>query len=287
MTNNASNGLILLITFVFILQGCSSRTAPAPVVNLKTLQHTSTVKLPKHKSHYHTVKKGDTLYSIAFSSGKDFVELAKINRVSAPYHIYPGQQLNLNASSSRPPAATQKPKHSPAQRPIAKPKKAKPKKAKPKKAKPEKNKPKKVTPRKDTVAKNRTEQSGFPPQVQRWYWPTNGNIVSKFSLAPEGNKGIDIAGKKGSPITAAADGKVVYTGSALRGYGKLIIVKHSDAYLSAYAHNDKIMVKEQQWVKAGQKIGHMGKTGSENFKLHFEIRYKGKSVDPLRYLSPK
>lgn len=269
MTNNASNGLILLIFLVFILPGCSSRSAPAPVVNLGTKQQPSTFRSPNAKSNSHIVRKGDTLYSIAFSSGKDFLELAKINHISAPYFIYPGQQLKLN--SSRPSQLTKKTTSN---------KTTKQKKT----AKPTVNKPKKIVPRKAPPKKNHTKNSNFPIQIQRWYWPTKGDIVSKFSLAPEGNKGIDIVNKKGSPITAAADGKVVYTGNALRGYGKLIIVKHSDAFLSAYAHNDSIIVKEQQWVKAGQKIGHMGKTGSENVKLHFEIRYKGKSVDPLRYL---
>ncbi len=103
-------------------------------------------------------------------------------------------------------------------------------------------------------------------------------------MREEGNKGIDIAGKRGSPIVAAADGKVVYTGDALKGYGKLVIIKHSDSYLSAYAHNDAILVKEQQWVRAGQKIAQMGNSGSQRVKLHFEIRYKGKSVNPLRHL---
>ena len=123
--------------------------------------------------------------------------------------------------------------------------------------------------------------------MNKWRWPNKGNIINKFSLSPEGNKGIDIAGNKGSPVLAAAEGKVVYTGDALRGYGKLVIVKHSESYLSAYAHNDKIIVKEQQWVKAGQRIAHMGNSGTDKTMLHFEIRYKGKSVDPLRYLPKK
>lgn len=105
-----------------------------------------------------------------------------------------------------------------------------------------------------------------------------------FDASEGGNKGIDIAGSKGQAIVATADGRVVYAGNALRGYGNLIIIKHNDDYLSAYAHNDTMLVREQQEVKAGQKIATMGSTGTSSTRLHFEIRYKGKSVNPLRYL---
>ena len=105
-----------------------------------------------------------------------------------------------------------------------------------------------------------------------------------FHEAEGGNKGIDIAGSKGQAIVATADGRVVYAGNALRGYGNLIIIKHNDDYLSAYAHNDTMLVREQQEVKAGQKIATMGSTGTSSTRLHFEIRYKGKSVNPLQYL---
>lgn len=121
-------------------------------------------------------------------------------------------------------------------------------------------------------------------KVASWGWPAKGRVIARFSSANNGNKGIDIAGQRGQAINAAAGGVVVYAGNALRGYGNLVIIKHSDDYLSAYAHNDQLFVKEQQPVKAGQKIASMGSSGSANVKLHFEIRYKGKSVDPMRYL---
>nr|WP_236393576.1 peptidoglycan DD-metalloendopeptidase family protein [Pantoea sp. Mhis] len=123
--------------------------------------------------------------------------------------------------------------------------------------------------------------------MTNWYWPTNGKIINNFSLTEGGNKGIDIAGLYGQPIVATALGKVVYAGNALRGYGNLIIIKHDNNYLSAYAHNDTILVWEQQKVKAGQKIATMGRTGTNSVRLHFEIRYKGKSVNPLRYLAQR
>jgi lipoprotein NlpD len=118
-----------------------------------------------------------------------------------------------------------------------------------------------------------------------WGWPAKGKIVSGFSEATS-LKGIDIAGSAGQPVTASAGGKVVYAGSGLRGYGKLIIIKHNDAYLSAYAHNRDILVKEGQQVVKGQKIAEMGNTDADQVKLHFEIRRQGKPVDPLRYLPP-
>ena len=118
-----------------------------------------------------------------------------------------------------------------------------------------------------------------------WIWPAKGKIVNGFSEATS-LKGIDIAGSAGQPITASAAGKVVYAGSGLRGYGKLIIIKHNDIYLSAYAHNRDILVKEGQQVGKGQKIAEMGNTDADQVKLHFEIRRQGKPVDPLRYLPP-
>ena len=117
-----------------------------------------------------------------------------------------------------------------------------------------------------------------------WQWPTSGNIIQGFSDTDGGNKGIDISGSRGQAVKAAASGRVVYAGNALRGYGNLIIIKHNDDFLSAYAHNDKILVTDQQEVKAGQEIAKMGSSGTNTVKLHFEIRYKGKSVDPIRYL---
>jgi lipoprotein NlpD len=118
-----------------------------------------------------------------------------------------------------------------------------------------------------------------------WLWPTEGKVITSFSDT-ENLKGIDIAGKTGQPVFAAAAGKVVYAGTGLRGYGKLIIVKHNNSFLSAYAHNKDILVKEGQQVTRGQKIAEMGNTDSDQVKLHFEIRRMGKPIDPLKYLPP-
>lgn len=115
-----------------------------------------------------------------------------------------------------------------------------------------------------------------------WIWPANGKVLGQFSES--GSKGIDIGGKAGDPVIAAGDGKVVYSGTGLRGYGMLIIVKHNATFLSAYAHNQKLLVKEGQTVSKGQKIAEMGNSDADQVKLHFEVRRQGKPVDPLKYL---
>lgn len=137
-----------------------------------------------------------------------------------------------------------------------------------------------------TVSKSETQaNTQSTPEVGsiNWAWPTKGKVIANFNEA--GNKGIDIAGSKGQPINAAAAGKVIYSGSDLRGYGKLVIIKHNNTFLSVYANNSNILVKEGQQVSAGQKIAEMGDTDSNVVKLHFEIRQQGKSVDPSKFLA--
>lgn len=118
----------------------------------------------------------------------------------------------------------------------------------------------------------------------QWVWPVRGPLLASFSNAEHGNKGLDIGGKAGTPIKAAAAGEVVYAGNALRGYGNLVIIRHNDDFLSAYAHNRKLLVKERDTVVSGQTIAEMGNTDAASVRLHFEIRFRGKSVDPKRYL---
>ncbi len=118
----------------------------------------------------------------------------------------------------------------------------------------------------------------------KWLWPASGTLVSRFSSNTSLKKGIDIAGQLGQSIVATADGSVVYAGSGLRGYGELVIIKHNDTFISAYGHNRRLLVNEGQTVKAGQKIAEMGSTGTDQVKVHFEIRRQGKPVDPLQYL---
>ena len=142
-----------------------------------------------------------------------------------------------------------------------------------------------------TRAKNKT--NGNKPvsyvnpnseKISKWLWPAKGRIIKNFSAGDQGNKGIDIAGQRGQPVSSTANGTVVYSGNALKGYGNLVIIKHNDNYLSAYAHNERLLVHQEQSVTAGQKIATMGSSGTNSVLLHFEIRYQGKSVNPKRYL---
>lgn len=138
--------------------------------------------------------------------------------------------------------------------------------------------PKKIV----TISKVETKEA-LPVHKVKWTWPAKGKILKYFKESKHA-KGIDISGNASSPVKAAGAGSVVYSGSSLKGYGNLIIIKHENDFLSAYAHNDKLMVKEGEQVKLGQEIAKMGKTDAERVKLHFEIRYKGKPVDPMRCL---
>lgn len=280
---NKVNGLIFIL-FVLIGQtSCSSRTVPAPVTLLNS-QSEIDHDIVQKKTY--TVEKGDTLFAIAWFSGNDYRDIAKYNNLKPPYVIYPGQKLRLTApklvKSSKHLAESITPKAPPGQTRVSIKKKALDPKSERAYGESERN----VNDQKSSVAKRKSKPA-FPDKVTRWVWPANGDLVDTFSRSESGNKGIDIKAPRGTPIYAAAAGKVVYSGSALRGYGNLVIIKHSDTFLSAYAHNDAISVKEQQWVEAGQQIASMGNSGTDSVRLHFEVRYRGKSLDPLRYLPKK
>lgn len=251
----------------------------------------------------YTVEKGDTLYSIAFRYGVDFKTLAALNGIREPYTIFPGQVVTIKsrgqplAARPRAPASaavTESARVKPA--PVAPPAAADVRPA----PVPVKSPPPAVTaavisppPPAATppaIAVERALPSG--PIATRlvgggyWQWPVQGRLLGRFSHAGVGPKGIAVAGNNGDPVRAARDGRVVYTGGSLVGYGQLVIVKHDDVYLSAYAHNSKVLVKEGEAVKAGQKIAEMGSTGTDRTKLHFEVRRNGDPVDPLSVLPP-
>ena len=201
---------------------------------------------------YHYVKRGETLFSISWRYNLDYKQVARWNRIAPPYTIYPQQRIRVRPPTNR--VATQR------------------KETTPSKAT--------ATQRKKTATKPRVVASA----PSKWRWPVKGKIIEKYSNKNGGNSGIDIAARAGTSILAAAPGKVVYSGNGLRGYGNLVIIKHNASFLSAYAHNRKLLVKEGQSVKSGQKIAELGDTGTSRAKLHFEIRKNGKPVDPLRYL---
>ena len=224
-----------------------------------------------HSSTYH-VQRGETLYSIAFRYGLDYRKVAAANGISSPYTIYPGQKIYLKEATPAPVPvvrATTPRKSTTAPRPVPVPvSKAKPA-------------PKPVS-KSTTVTRNRSTASYAGRAVNAWRWPTSGQVVRGYSSSV--HKGIDISGKRGDAVVAVAAGKVVYAGTGIVGFGELLIVKHNEVYLSAYGHNDRLLVAEGDTVRAGQKIAEKGSSGTDTVKLHFEIRKEGKPVDPQRLL---
>lgn len=230
---------------------------------------------------YHVVEPGETLYSISWSYGHDYRAVAKWNRIPPPYIVKKGERLRVI-----PPVRTASQKSHTGQRNVQSSQNTVHKESKA-------SADKKVV--KTASSKNDlTNTRSRKPFV--WQWPIKtGQIVQKFDASNPGKKGVDVAGKLGQPIFASAPGEVVYSGSGLSRYGKLIIIKHNDMFLSAYAHNKRLLVKEGEVLKAGQKIAEMGGSNNQsgtnadhyNARLHFEIRRNGKPVDPLRYLPRK
>lgn len=221
---------------------------------------------------YHQVKRGETLYAIAWLYGLDGRQLANWNHIQPPYTIYADQRLRLSkpppaAAKSAPKRDSRKKKVTRRPIPSSTPKTTK----KPVIARQDKSRP--ATPAKPKMSKR-----------LGWQWPADGGLSSRFDAKQVGRKGISIAGKPGDPVRAAAAGKVVYAGSGLSGYGRLIIIKHNQDFLSAYAHNRKLIAKEGDWVKGKQVIAQMGKNSANRTQLYFEIRKHGTPVDPLRYL---
>ena len=256
------------------------------------------------KPNQYQVRKGDTLYSIAFRYGLDYRELAKLNGISGNYNIYPGQKLQIkqptvassssivkdrsivapkptivsSQNTSKPKAAPQSAKTKPVQQTRQVATTQTPAKAK--------STPK-VKPAAKPASKPKNASVSQPKVASgpiKWGWPAKGKIVSTFKTKGSVNKGINIASSHGTKVVSAAKGRVVYAGSGLLGYGNLVIVDHNQQFLSAYAHNSRVLVKENDMVEKGQKIAEMGNTGADRVMLHFEIRRDGKPVNPLRYL---
>lgn len=288
---------------------------PVQTVNGKIVYNRKYGDIPKGSytgGSTYTVKRGDTLFYIAWVTGNDFRDLAQRNNVPAPYALNVGQVLQVGNASGQPitgenavsqasarasggatatTTSAQKSTAVVASQPTITYSESSGEQSATKML--PNNKPATTTttvvapvtaPTTVSTTQPTASSTSISSPISSWRWPTDGKVIENFSGAEGGNKGIDIAGSKGQAIVATADGRVVYAGNALRGYGNLIIIKHNDDYLSAYAHNDTMLVREQQEVKAGQKIATMGSTGTSSTRLHFEIRYKGKSVNPLQYL---
>ncbi|WP_265497664.1 murein hydrolase activator NlpD [Providencia rustigianii] len=247
--------------------------------------------IPKgsYNGNTYTVQRGDTLFYIAYLTGNDFRELASKNNISEPYSLNVGQVINIgntNVNSNTQLASNSQQRAVDLQPTSGYPENSSGQssgKMLPNNKKPVSTVSTTTTSPTTTTTTAATGSSTNNSSI-KWRWPADGKMIEGFSDSQGGNKGVDIAGTRGQSVIASAPGKVVYAGNALRGYGNLIIIKHNDDYLSAYAHNDTLLVRDQQDVAEGQKIATMGSTGTSSVRLHFEIRYKGKSVNPLRYL---
>jgi lipoprotein NlpD len=246
MKNKSPIFLLMLALALTFVAGCSSmRTKPATVVDRTSGSADFT------PPGYYRVKKGDTLARIALDHGQAPRDVIAWNNLANPNQIEIGDLILVKA----PAGAKVAPK--PVSKPVANTDTAKP----------------------ETPKVESTEVVAEPGI--RLAWPAKGKVTDDYS---DKTKGIDIAGKLGDPITAAADGKVVYAGNSLRAYGNLVIIKHNDTYLTAYAHNRNLLVKEGDSVKKGQKIAEMGDTDTNFVKLHFELRVNGKPVNPTPYI---
>jgi lipoprotein NlpD len=324
---------IIAFTLALILTACATHR-PAPVVERTQPPQPVPVAPPPAPPEpppappipTHTVKKGDTLVSIALQYGLDYRDLVAWNNITNPNRIEIGQVLMLASPAG---AIMPLPAGQPVTTPLAQastPIEARPignsaaSKVEPRAVKvpfsdralaqmnaPDVGGPPVAAAGPDvpvpsitltappvvappvvpppvalpTPAPEPEKATGTDTEDVDWMWPVKGKVLASFT---EASKGMDIAGKKGAPVLAAAGGRVVYAGVGLRGYGKLVIIKHNNTWLSAYAHNDNILVKEQQDVKKGQKIAEMGSTDSDQVMLHFEVRRQGKPVDPTKYL---
>jgi lipoprotein NlpD len=303
---------LILAVLLPIIAGCASH-APAPVESRRggggsppaTAVQTAPVAVGASDSGagYYTVKKGDTLYSIALDQGQDYKDLVVWNNLDNPGVIKIGQQLRVTPPGGvASGAVVVMPVISSAPveiKSVAGPVsqsgdglKRAPKGGKLvyseealAKARQGDAAPKPVEPKPEVRAVEAKPAEPPPPGGDEvaWIWPANGKLI----VTEAGGKGIDIAGKAGDPVLAAAGGVVSYAGAGLRGYGNLVVLRHNATYLSVYAHNSKILVKEKQSVAKGQKIAEMGSTDAESPRLHFEIRRQGKPVDPSKYLPPR
>ncbi|MEE8428245.1 MAG: peptidoglycan DD-metalloendopeptidase family protein [Gammaproteobacteria bacterium] len=265
----------LLVAVFLLLCACGRQAIKAPVGD-RTMATAppppppAAVAIPLNAGDpdatYHEVVPGDTLYSIAWQRGRDHRQIAKWNHLAPPYTIHAGERLRVRPypEESATPVSPSKPK--------------------------ELDLPSESTTLGPIISKSievREKSRLQPAESPRWKWPTDGPLMRQKDGSMESKQGIDIGGRAGQPVRAAADGRVVYSGSGLVGYGQLIIIKHSNNFLSAYAHNRRALVKEGDRLTGGEVIAEMGSTDTDRPMLHFEIRQDGTPVNPMRYLPPR
>ena len=277
--------MLLALLSACVLAGCANKNRPAPVEDRSPNATKAPAKMiagadNSGKPGYYSVKSGDTLIRIGMDNGQSWRDIARWNNIENPNLIETGQVLRVTppeeagvvvrpvsstnvVTSPAPASAASAPATATNTAAVRPPASAA------------------SSPNSSTPANNLANTDSAEETVS-FQWPTRGNVLAGFDEVK--NKGIDISGKAGDPVLAAADGKVVYAGSGLRGYGNLVILKHNNTYLTAYAHNQSLLVKEDQAIKRGQKIAEMGNSDADQVKLHFEIRRQGKPVDPAKYL---
>jgi lipoprotein NlpD len=304
-----SVGLVLIIALV--LSACSTtrsvpvsdRTASTSTAAKPATARPRTPQVIPSTTGRYTVQRGDTLYAIAFANSLDYRDVARWNRIESADRIFVGQDLRLTPPSDAVEIQPLDDDPMPSARPLNEPvllstpqavllpysdanwaqvnRAADVASPKPDAAKP----PSVAVATPPVTAATTTPapaSASLGTHVSEWLWPSDGTLAGRFGAS--GGKGIDIVGARNTPVIATASGKVVYSGSGLRGYGKLLIIKHAGEFLSAYAHNESILVKEGDSVTAGQKVALMGDSDSDRVELHFEIRRYGKPLDPLVYL---
>ncbi len=284
---------ILSVLLVALLGGCASKS-PAPVVDraLGPTPPVVTAPLPgaaiPAPVELYTVKKGDTLYSIALDHGISYRDVVAWNNIENPNVIKIGQQLKVTPPEG---AAVSKPVAAPVLV-EAHPSgsntdtyKREPKGGKQPWAEQAAVKPEEIRKEPVPIAVKGAEPASAGNGEANWTWPSNGKVIANF--VEGGNKGIDLGGKTGEPVLAAEAGKVTYANNAIRGYGNLLIIQHPGGMTSVYAHNSKLLAKEGQMVAKGQKVAEIGNTDTDQPKLHFEIRHQGKPLDPLKLLPPR
>jgi lipoprotein NlpD len=244
---------VLVIAMVVLLTACSHQPNKVSIIDRSSGAGTAT-------GSSYSIKRGDTLYAIAWRYGVSYQQLASYNKIAPPYLIRIGQKIRIPSKSYR---ASRKNSSTTAKTTRS---------------------TRQSTSKKEVVSKANVS-SGVPKKnTESWRWPTTGIVEEGYTTTGKVHKGIDIGGKYGQAIYAAKSGKVVYAGAGLKAYGLLIIIKHDERFLSAYAFNSKVLVAEGNQVRAGDKIAEMGKKESKHTHLHFEIRLDGKPQNPKRYL---
>jgi lipoprotein NlpD len=273
--------LALVLALVVLAWGCAQSRGPAPVEDRRqTRVTTPAAKPPASKAPttggapvatadaFYTVKRGDTLYSIALEHGADYREVAQWNSLEDPSKLSVGQVLRVTAPAQQPQPGVQVGSAPPGAGKIE--------------SRPIGSAPQQQQQQQKPAAVAREEPRLLDAQPLQFAWPAKGKVLAGF--AEPRRKGIDIDGKPGDPVNAAAAGRVTYVGSGIPGLGKLVVIRHDQGFITVYAHNKDILVKEQQNVTRGQKIAELGSSDSDRPKLHFQIRKGAAAVDPLLYL---